>query len=163
MRIAIVPGSFDPITVGHLDLVRRAAAIFDEVVVCVMVNGEKHPMFTPEERLRLVEAAVEGMDGVRAALWSGLLADFAREVGATALVKGVRGSTDFDWESQLAQINRRLNPALDTVLLPALPEHMYISSTMVRELLRYRQSLDGCVPPGAIRILNELGEGKKNG
>ena len=134
MRTAVCPGSFDPVTVGHLDLVERAAAIFDKVIVCVMVNSEKRPMFSSDERLALIRAAIAHLPNAEAEVWSGLLADFARQRGACALVKGVRGSVDFDWEMQLAQINRDLLPQLDTVLLPARPEHLHISSTMAREM-----------------------------
>ena len=160
MRIAVCPGSFDPITVGHLDLAERAAAIFDRVILCVMVNGEKHPMFSLEERLELARAAAAHLPNVEAAACGGLLADFAREQGACALVKGVRGGTDLDWEMQLAQINRDLFPRLDTVLLPARPEHMHISSTMVREMLRYQQRLEPYIPSGAMRALLRIREGK---
>ena len=160
MKIAVCPGSFDPITAGHLDLVERAAAIFDQVVVCVMVNAEKHPMFTLEERLELVRASIAHLPNVRAAACGGLLADFARENGASALVKGVRGCVDFDVEYQMAQINRSLCPALDTVLLPARPEHLHISSTMVREMLRHQQSLEGRMPPAAAEALQRIREGK---
>lgn len=160
MKLAVCPGSFDPITVGHLDLVERAAAIFDRVVVCVMVNGEKHPMFTLEERLEMIRGAVAHMPGVEAAMCGGLLADFARERGAAALVKGARGEADFGWELQLAQINRDLCPGLDTVLLPARPEHRHVSSTMVREMLRYGQDLRPYIPPGALSALQRIREGK---
>lgn len=160
MRIAVCPGSFDPVTVGHLDLVERAAAIFDKVILCVMVNGEKHPMFTPEQRLEMARAAVAHIPNAEAASCSGLLADFAREQGACALIKGARNSMDFDWEFQLAQINRDLYPALDTVLLPARPEHLHISSTMVREMIRYHQKLDDYVPAGAAGILQSIREGR---
>lgn len=160
MRIAVCPGSFDPITVGHLDLAERAAAIFDRVILCVMVNGEKKHMFTLDERLELAQAAAAHLPNVEAAACGGLLADFARERGACALVKGVRGGTDLDWEMQLAQINRDLFPRLDTVLLPARPEHMHISSTMVREMLRYQQRLEPYIPSGAMRALLRIREGK---
>ena len=160
MRIAVCPGSFDPITVGHLDLAERAAAIFDRVILCVMVNGENKHMFTLDERLELARAAAAHLPNVEAAACGGLLADFAREQGACALVKGVRGGTDLDWEMQLAQINRDLFPRLDTVLLPARPEHMHISSTMVREMLRYQQRLEPYIPSGAMRALLRIREGK---
>ena len=160
MRIAVCPGSFDPITVGHLDLAERAAAIFDRVILCVMVNGEKKHMFTLDERLELARAAAAHLPNVEAAACGGLLADFGRERGACALVKGVRGGTDLDWEMQLAQINRDLFPRLDTVLLPARPEHMHISSTMVREMLRYQQRLEPYIPSGAMRALLRIREGK---
>ncbi len=160
MRIAVCPGSFDPITVGHLDLAERAAAIFDRVILCVMVNGEKKHMFTLDERLELARAAAAHLPNVEAAACGGLLADFAREQGACALVKGVRGGTDLDWEMQLAQINRDLFPRLDTILLPARPEHMHISSTMVREMLRYQQRLEPYIPSGAMRALLRIREGK---
>lgn len=158
MRIAVCPGSFDPITVGHLDLVERAAVIFDRVILCVMINGEKHPMFTPEQRLEMAKAAVAHIPNAEAMACSGLLADFARQQGACALVKGARNGIDFDWEFQLAQINRDLYPALDTVLLPARPEHLHISSTMVRDMIRYHQKLDNYVPAGAVGILQSIRE-----
>lgn len=160
MRIAVCPGSFDPITVGHLDLIERAAGIFDQVILCVMVNGEKTPMFTPEERLELAAAAITHIPNARAVAWGGLLADFAREQGACALVKGARGSVDFEWEHQMAQINRDLCPGLDTVILPARSRHLYISSTMVREMIRYDQKLDDYVPAGTVDILRRIRKGK---
>ena len=125
-----------------------------------MVNGEKKHMFTLDERLELARAAAAHLPNVEAAACGGLLADFAREQGACALVKGVRGGTDLDWEMQLAQINRDLFPRLDTVLLPARPEHMHISSTMVREMLRYQQRLEPYIPSGAMRALLRIREGK---
>ena len=160
MKIAVCPGSFDPITVGHLDLVERAAAIFDRVVLCVMVNSEKRHMFTPEERLELARAAIAHIPNAEAVVCTGLLADFACERGACALIKGARTGSDFDWEIQLAQINRDLCPELDTVILPARPEHLHISSTMVREMIRYHQKLEDYVPVGTAEILQKIGEGK---
>ena len=161
MRIAVCPGSFDPITVGHLDLVERAARIFDEVILCVSMNGEKRSMFTNAQRLEMAQAAVAHIPNAKAMLWEGLLADFAREHGACALIKGARGSMDFDWECQLAQINRDLLPELDTIIFPARPEHGHISSTMVREMIRYHQNLDRYLPAGAAAVLQKIREGKE--
>lgn len=160
MKTAILPGSFDPITVGHLDLARRAAALFDRVVLCVMVNGEKRSLFPMAQRLEMARAALAGIPNAEAAAWEGLLADFARDQGAIVLVKGARGEADFGWEYQLAQINRDLNPALDTILLPARPEHLHISSTMVREMIRCGQKIDAYVPAGAAEILRGIVKGK---
>ncbi len=160
MKTAVCPGSFDPITVGHLDLVERASAVFDQVILCVMVNAEKRPMFTPEERLELASAAIAHIPNARAMAWGGLLADFAREQGACALVKGARSAADFDWEYQMAQINRELCPGLDTLILPAQARHLHISSTMVREMIRYNQPLDDYVPAGTADILQRIREGK---
>ena len=161
MTIAICPGSFDPITVGHLDLVERSARIFDKVILCVMINGEKKHMFTAEQRLEMAEAALAHIPNAEAMACTGLLAEFAREQGACALIKGARGTTDFDWEYQLAQINRDLNPDLDTVILPARPQHGHISSTMVREMIRYHQKLDDYVPAASADILRTIVEGKE--
>ena len=160
MRTVILPGGFDPITVGHLDLARRAAALFDRVILCVMVNGEKRCLFTMEQRLEMARAALDGIPNAQAAAWDGLLADFAREQGASALVKGVRGEADFGWEVQMAQINRDLYPALDTILLPARPEHLHISSTLVREMIRCHQKLEAYVPAGAAEALRGFLKGK---
>ena len=160
MRRAVCPGSFDPVTVGHMDLAARAAAIFDRVILCVMVNGEKRHMFTLDERLALVRAAAAAIPNVEAAACDGLLADFARAQGACALVKGVRGAADLDWETQMAQINRDLCPQLDTILLPARPEHLHISSTLVREMLRYDRPPAPYIPPETEGLLRRIRQGK---
>lgn len=160
MRTAICPGSFDPITVGHIDLAARAAAIFDKVILCVMVNGEKRHMFSLDERLELARAAAAHLPNVEAAACDGLLAAFAQEHRACALVKGVRGAADLDWEIQMAQINRDLCPGLDTVLLPARPEHLHISSTLVREMLRYNQPTAPYIPPETEELLHRIRQGK---
>lgn len=160
MKIAVCPGSFDPITVGHLDLVERGADLFDQVILCVMVNGEKHPMFTAEERLEMAQAALAHIPNATAETWDGLLADFVRERGACALIKGVRNGIDFEWEYQMAQINRGLLPQLDTLFLPARAEHLHISSTMVRDMIRYHQKLDQCMPAAAAAVLQRIREGK---
>ena len=147
MKIAIYPGSFDPITLGHLDIIRRGAACFDKLYVCVMVNCEKKlPMFTPERRLELIRRSVADIPNVEVENWSGLLADYARQKGAGILVKGVRNTTDFDLEYQQAAINRGICPELETLLLPASPAYQHFSSTMVREMIRYGQPLEKYVP-----------------
>lgn len=157
MKVAVCPGSFDPITLGHLDIIRRAAALFDRVLVCVMANGEKsRGMFSSERRLELVNLAVKGMPNVEAELWQGLLADYAARRGAGFLVKGVRCGTDFDSEYQMAWINRGLAPELETVLLPACPEFIYFSSTMAREMIRYGQDLKRYLPSA---VAEEIGKG----
>ena len=160
MKIAVCPGSFDPVTVGHLDLVERAAAVFDRVILCVMVNGEKRHMFSLEERLEMARAAAAHLPSVQAEACGGLLADFARERGACALAKGIRGGADLDWETQMAQINRDLHPGLDTVFFPARPEHLHISSTLAREMIRHGQALDRYIPSGAMDVLARIRQGK---
>ena len=165
MSTAIFPGSFDPVTVGHLDIIERAAGIFDRLIVCIMVNGGKHPFFSMEERLKFLRASISHIPNVQAVLCEGLLADYAREQGARTLVKGVRGCTDFDWEFQMAQINRGLWPELDTILLPARTKHLHISSTMAREMIRYRQPLEKYLPAPIIPLVEKLREegGTKHG
>lgn len=153
MSVAIFPGSFDPITLGHMDVIERAADLFDRVYICTMVNGGKSPRFTTEQRFAMLCAAVEGLENVTAELWTGLLADYAREKGAHYLVKGVRNATDFDVEFGMAQINRGIEASLDTVLLPARAQFVHFSSTMVREMIKYRQPLEAYMPAAAIRLL----------
>ena len=147
MNVAIYPGSFDPITLGHMDIIRRAAKCFDKVLVCVMVNCDKQqPMFSREKRLELIQKSVAELPNVEVELWSGLLADYAAEKNAHILVKGVRNMTDFDSEMQMARINQGIMPELETVLLPASAEYEHFSSTMAREMIRYGQPLEKYVP-----------------
>ena len=159
MNIAIYPGSFDPITLGHLDIIRRAAACFDKVYVCVMVNCEKkQPMFTPERRLVLIRHSVAHISNVEVENWSGLLADYVRAKNAHILVKGVRNCADFELENQMARINQGICPGLETLLLPASAEFEHFSSTMVREMIRYHQPLEKYVPaPVAEELMRQRG------
>ncbi len=159
MNIAIYPGSFDPITLGHLDIIRRAAACFDKVYVCVMVNCEKkQPMFTPERRLELIRHSVAHISNVEVENWSGLLADYVRAKNAHILVKGVRNCADFELENQMARINQGICPGLETLLLPASAEFEHFSSTMVREMIRYHQPLEKYVPaPIAEELMRQRG------
>jgi pantetheine-phosphate adenylyltransferase len=157
MRTAICSGSFDPITLGHLDIIRRAAACFDRVCVCVSPNAEKkNQMFTPEQKLLLVRKAVAELPNVEAELWPGLLADFAVRHGANVIVRGVRNTTDFDTEYQLALINRGLYPQLETMLLPASAAYQHFSSSMAREMIRYRQPLEQYLPEAIIPLVREI-------
>ena len=159
MNNAIYPGSFDPITLGHLDIIRRPAACFDKVYVCVMVNCEKkQPMFTPERRLELIRHSVAHISNVEVENWSGLLADYVRAKNAHILVKGVRNCADFELENQMARINQGICPGLETLLLPASAEFEHFSSTMVREMIRYHQPLEKYVPaPVAEELMRQRG------
>lgn len=153
MRTAVFPGSFDPVTLGHMDVIERAAALFDHVYICTMVNGGKNPMFSTEQRFEMLCAAVREIPNVTAELWTGLLADYARQKGALWLVKGTRNATDFDLEFGMAQINRGLDARLDTVLIPSQVQYLHFSSTMVREMIKYHQPLEGYMPAAAIQVL----------
>ena len=162
MRTAICSGSFDPITLGHLDIIRRAAASFDRVCVCVSPNAEKkNQMFTPEEKLLLVRTAVEDLPNVEAELWPGLLADFAVDHGATAIVRGVRNTSDFDVEYQMALINQGIHPGLETMLLPASAAYQHFSSSMAREMIRYGQPLEQYLPASIIPLVRDFMEKKE--
>ena len=162
MRTAICSGSFDPITLGHLDIIRRAAVCFDRVCVCVSPNAEKkNQMFTPEEKLLLVRTAVEDLPNVEAELWPGLLADFAVDHGATAIVRGVRNTSDFDVEYQLALINQDIHPGLETMLLPASAAYQHFSSSMAREMIRYGQPLEAYLPASIIPMVRDFIEKKE--
>ena len=157
MKIAIYPGSFDPITLGHLDIIRRAALCFDKVFVCVMDNCDKKShMFPAEKRLELLRRSVAELPNVEAELFRGLLADYAREKEAHVIVKGLRNATDFDLEYQMAAINRGIWSQLETVFLPASIEYQHFSSTMVREMIRYGQPLEKYVPLAVAEDLERL-------
>ncbi|MHC1695068.1 MAG: pantetheine-phosphate adenylyltransferase [Eubacteriales bacterium] len=155
LRIAVIPGSFDPVTVGHMDIALRAASLFDRVIVTAFDNSSKSYMFSAAQRLEMLNVACSscGCPNVSADLTDILLADYVREKGACAIVKGVRGAADYDYEYQLSQINRSIGGGIETVLLPARHEHLFLSSTMVRELIKYGKPLDGYVPPEVIEYL----------
>ena len=161
MRTAVCSGSFDPITLGHLDIIQKAAERFDQVWVCVSPNAEKlNQMFSPEEKLRMVRAAVAELPNVSAELWPGLLADFAASHDAKTIVRGVRNVSDFDIEYQMALINRGLCPGLETLLLPASAGYQHFSSSMAREMIRYRQPLERYLPAAVIPMVEKCRESK---
>ena len=159
MKIAVCSGSFDPITLGHLDIIQRSAACFDKIYVCVSPNAsKKNQMFTPEEKLELVKTAVADLDNVEAELYQGLHADNAVERGANVIVRGVRNATDFDVEYQLAQINSSIHPGLESMMLPASPQYQHFSSSMAREMIRYGQPLEKYLPESIIPMVKGLWE-----
>ena len=159
MKLASYPGSFDPITLGHLDIIRRAALCFDKVFVCVMDNCDKKShMFPAEKRLEMLRRSVEELPYVEAELYRGLGADYNREIGGHVIVKGLRNATDFDLEYQMAAINRGIWAELETVFLPASVEYQHFSSTMVREMIRYRQPLEKSAPRAVAEELNQKTE-----
>ena len=146
MRTAIYPGSFDPVTRGHLDIIKRAAAQFDRLIVCVMVNAEKTGLFTPTERVELLRRVTRELDNVEIDASSALLADYARQRQASCVVKGLRAMSDFEKEFQMAMINRKLNPGLETMFLSARQNYTYLSSSITKELAMYRVPLQDFVP-----------------
>ena len=146
MKTAVCPGSFDPITLGHLDIIRRAALMFDKVIVAVMVNPDKSPSFTAQERLDMIKKVVKDLPNVEAECFEGLLADYARLKKAQAIVKGLRAVTDFEYEFQMSLVNQRLNPETDTIFLTTSVQHMYLSSSMVKSIARFGGDISDFVP-----------------
>ncbi|MBO6054087.1 MAG: pantetheine-phosphate adenylyltransferase [Oscillospiraceae bacterium] len=146
MKLAIYPGSFDPVTKGHLNIIERAASIFDQLIVCVMVNADKKPMFSRQEREEMIRKVTGHLPNVIVDASDELLAEYARQKGSCVIVKGLRAVSDFEHEFQMALINRNLNPHLDTMFLTAEHEYMFLSSSIVRELGSYSVSLEDYIP-----------------
>ncbi len=146
MTTAIYPGSFDPVTVGHLDIIKRAAKLFDHVIVAVLVNMEKKPWFTIEERTAFLKQATAEIGGVEIASFDGLLVDFAARCGAQAIVKGLRAVSDFEYEFQMALTNRKLDDSLETVFLTSSAENMYLSSSIVKQVGLFGGDISPFVP-----------------
>ncbi|MFN2381114.1 MAG: pantetheine-phosphate adenylyltransferase [Guyparkeria sp.] len=155
-RIAVYPGTFDPITFGHVDLALRAARLFDEVIVAVAGDSAKSTLFSLEKRQALAQQAIDDRSGgIRVDSFDGLLVDYAARVGATALVRGLRAVSDFEYEIQLAAINRRLNNELETVFLSPAEDLGFISSSIVRELARLGGDVTDFVPPAVVQALGK--------
>lgn len=146
MKIAIYPGSFDPVTLGHLDIIERASALFDKLIVVVMHNVSKYPIFTAEERTHLLRRVTAHLPNVEIDGYSGLLADYAAQRGACTIVKGLRAMSDFENEFSMALANRKLNPDVDTAFLMTSAEYMYLSSSMVKDIALHGGSIAGFVP-----------------
>ncbi len=152
-RRAIYPGSFDPVTNGHLDVIERARKLFDEVVVAVAHNDQKHPLFSLEERMDLLRATVDGAKNVEIASMDGLLVDFAVARNATAVIRGLRAISDFEFEFQMALMNRKLESSVETIFLMPKEEYTYLSSRIVKEIARLGGDVTGFVPPRVAEAL----------
>ena len=154
MKIGICPGSFDPVTLGHMDIITRACRIFDKVIVAVPINPDKHFSFTVEERMDMLRTVTAGM-GVEVDSVGGLLVDYAREKGATAIVKGLRAVSDYDYEFQMALANKQLNPEVETMFLPTRVENMFLSSTLVKQVAGFGGDISHFVPECLLERINE--------
>ncbi len=146
-RTAICPGSFDPITLGHLDIITRAAAMFDKVIVVVMVNSSKQGSFSKEERMEMIKKTVKDIPNVEVDIYDGLLAEYAQNKKACAIIKGLRAMSDFEYEFQMALANKKLNPQVETLFLTTSAENMYLSSSMVRQIASMGGDITSFVPP----------------
>ncbi|MCI5882523.1 MAG: pantetheine-phosphate adenylyltransferase [Clostridiales bacterium] len=144
---AVYPGSFDPVTYGHLDIIERASKVVDELIVAVLVNSGKNPLFSMEERVEMLKEATREFSNVRIETFQGLTVDFAREMGAKVMVRGLRAVSDFESEMQIAQTNHSLNPDIDTMFFTTSLEYAFLSSTIVREVASYGSDVSQFVPP----------------
>ncbi len=157
MRIAVYPGSFDPITNGHLNVIRRASKLYDRLVVGVLVNSAKTPLFSAEERKEMIDEQIKDLPNVSCDTFSGLLVDFAKQQGASVIVKGLRTVADFEYEFQIALLNKALNPEFETMFMMTDSKYSYISSSMVKEVAKYKGELEGLIPPEVIeKIKNKI-------
>lgn len=152
---AVYPGSFDPVTNGHLDIIRRAAALADELVVAVLINTTKSPLFTLEERVAVLRQATADIPNVRVDSFSGLLINYMKQQDITLIIKGLRAVSDFESEMQMAQMNCKLSPGVETAFLMTSNTHSYLSSTMVKEIYRLGGPVDDLVPPAVNRLLKD--------
>jgi len=153
--LAVFPGSFDPITNGHVDIIARGLSVFDRVLVAILVNPEKKPLFTVEERVQMIQDAYRDQPRVRVDTFSGLLVDYAEGVGASVIVRGLRAISDFEFEFQMALMNRRLNPRIETVFMMPAEGYSYLSSRLVKEVFQLGGRVNGLVPAVVERRLEE--------
>jgi pantetheine-phosphate adenylyltransferase len=155
MKLGIYPGTFDPITNGHLDLVKRGLRIFDEIIIAVAPNPKKQPLFTLDERLRLIRESIRDIPHTKVEAFNGLLVDYVKSRGATAIIRGLRAVSDFEYELQIALMNRKLNPDIETVFMMPSEEFSFLTSTLVKEVSSFGGSVDGLVPEVVDRALRE--------
>ena len=162
MKRVVCPGSFDPITHGHLDIIGRASEIYDEVVIAVLVNREKSSLFTVEERIEMINETVKGFKNVTVDSWSGLLVDYCRANSISAIVKGLRAVSDFDYELQMAQMNQEL-AGVETLFMATRPQYSFLSSSLVKEIATYGGDVSAHLPKTVLELmLNRLAKIKKN-
>ncbi len=155
MNIAVYPGSFDPTTNGHLDVIERAAKIVDKLIVGVLINPSKHGLFTVEERVAQLKELTKALPNVEVRSFSGLLVDFARSVDARIVIRGLRAVTDFEYEFQMALTNRSLADEIETLFIPTSAHYMYVSSSMVKEVASFGKSVEGMVPESIQKQMDE--------
>ncbi|MCT4631709.1 MAG: pantetheine-phosphate adenylyltransferase [Firmicutes bacterium] len=155
MKAAMYPGSFDPVTNGHVDIITRASKVFDKLVVVVMKNSAKNPLFSQEERVRLIEEATSHLDNVQVDMYDDLLIRYAKEKNVNIVVKGLRAVSDFESEFQMAQINRKLYPNIETLFLNTSTEYSYLSSSIVKEIYRYDGDIKPLVPDNVYKIMKD--------
>lgn len=160
MRTAICPGSFDPITIGHVDIIKRAASLFDKVIVLIAVNPDKNAAFSVKDRILMIKKATEGLDNVYVDCSVGLIAEYAKEHGACAIVKGLRAVTDFEYEFQMALANKKLYPEAETIFLTTASENMFLSSSVVKQIARFDGDISSFVPEV---LIEEIKKGLNNG
>ena len=161
MKRAVYAGSFDPVTLGHLDIIRRSSMIFDEIIVGVLNNSAKSPLFSAEERVNMLEEATKEIENCRIVAFSGLLVDFARKMDTNVIVRGLRAVTDFEYELQIAQSNRVVAQDIDTIFLTTNIEYAYLSSSIVKEYASYRVDVSQFVPANVIPLLQKKIEMKQ--
>lgn len=154
-RTAIFPGSFDPLTNGHIDIIQRGAKLFDRIVVAVLTNAAKTPLFSVEERMAIINENFKGQANVEADSFDGLLVDYARRKQAAVIVRGLRGISDFEYELQMAMLNRHLDPLVETVFMMPAEQYTYVSSRLIKEVMALGGNITGLVPPGVERRLGE--------
>lgn len=155
MKIAVYPGSFDPVTFGHLDIIKRSAKVFDKLIVAVSVNSEKKPMFTMEERVEFIKNEVKDLKNVEVHLLDGLLVNYAKEAGASVIIKGLRAVSDFEYEFQMALTNKKICPEIETLFMMTAQEYSYLSSSIVKEIAKYNGNIDYLVTPDVAKAVKE--------
>jgi pantetheine-phosphate adenylyltransferase len=159
---ALYPGTFDPPTNGHVDLIQRGARIFDQLIVAILINPVKNPLFTVEERAEMLKEVTSSLGNVRVATFDGLMVEFARQQGATAVLRGIRAISDYEYEFQMALMNRRLAPEVETVFLQPAGRYSFVSSRMVKEVVSHGGDVSGLVPPNVLkRLRGRMGAEKR--